>query len=230
MGEKLYTFKMKREGKDRRFFRVEHAELTEDLDELIKTSAFQIVHWHPRYLLGGPGVPDPDAIDLEEIEAWNGKPFPLYMLDHSGISLSLSPFADRWDSGQVGYIFMKASNFVDERGENRIVLEAEQRKHAEAFIEYINCALVGEIYGYDIVRKHACTHCGSSTEEWDDGCGGFIGALDEKLLASMLWTQNLSAEDFAEGQREKHDILDKALTIVEMQRAESEAKQPQDPE
>ena len=32
--------------------------------------------------------------------------YPLYMLDHSCIRLSISNFNDRWDSGQVGFIFI----------------------------------------------------------------------------------------------------------------------------
>lgn len=30
---------------------------------------------------------------------------PLYLLDHSGLSISTTPFNDPWDSGQVGYIY-----------------------------------------------------------------------------------------------------------------------------
>jgi hypothetical protein len=32
---------------------------------------------------------------------------PLYLYEHSGITMSTSPFGDRWDSGQVGIIYVK---------------------------------------------------------------------------------------------------------------------------
>ena len=31
---------------------------------------------------------------------------PIYMLDHSGITIQTTPFYGGWDSGQIGYIFM----------------------------------------------------------------------------------------------------------------------------
>jgi hypothetical protein len=31
---------------------------------------------------------------------------PVYMYDHSGTALSTTPFSCRWDSGQVGYIYV----------------------------------------------------------------------------------------------------------------------------
>ena len=30
---------------------------------------------------------------------------PLYLYDHSGITIKTTPFGDRWDSGQVGFIY-----------------------------------------------------------------------------------------------------------------------------
>lgn len=31
---------------------------------------------------------------------------PIFLLDHSGLSISVSDFGDRWDSGQVGWIYV----------------------------------------------------------------------------------------------------------------------------
>lgn len=33
---------------------------------------------------------------------------PLYLLDHSHLSLSIVDFNDRWDSGQIGFAFLTA--------------------------------------------------------------------------------------------------------------------------
>ena len=62
--------------------------------------------WHRRYNLG-------DVQPKQDPEEWikdnvpkGSVVLPLYLYDHSGISMSTSGFADRWDSGQVGIIFM----------------------------------------------------------------------------------------------------------------------------
>ena len=39
---------------------------------------------------------------------------PVYLYDHSGISLSTAPFSCSWDSGQVGYIYELKSNIRKE--------------------------------------------------------------------------------------------------------------------
>ena len=31
---------------------------------------------------------------------------PLYLLDHSGLAISIHDFKDPWDSGQVGYVYI----------------------------------------------------------------------------------------------------------------------------
>lgn len=41
---------------------------------------------------------------------------PLYLYDHSGITMSTSDFGDRWDSGQVGWIYASKEKFINETG------------------------------------------------------------------------------------------------------------------
>ena len=69
---------------------------------------------------------------------------PLYLMDHSGISISASDFGDRWDSGQVGWIFTskeKAESLGVEWDEKKI------RESMTAEVETYNKFLTGEIYG-----------------------------------------------------------------------------------
>ena len=35
-----------------------------------------------------------------------GVAMPLYLYEHSGITISLTDFKDRWDSGQVGWVYI----------------------------------------------------------------------------------------------------------------------------
>ncbi len=41
---------------------------------------------------------------------------PLYMYDHSGISISTSPFGCRWDSGQIGFVLVSKKQALEEFG------------------------------------------------------------------------------------------------------------------
>jgi len=86
---------------------------------------------------------------------------PLYLMDHSGLSISMGPFGCPWDSGQVGFIFI--GNV--ERAEK--VLSAE----VETYNQYLN----GDIYGF-ILRDKPCKECGCNTKsEVLDSCWGFYG-------------------------------------------------------
>lgn len=41
---------------------------------------------------------------------------PLYLYDHSGITMNTTGFSDRWDSGQVGFIYASKQKLIDETG------------------------------------------------------------------------------------------------------------------
>jgi hypothetical protein len=41
---------------------------------------------------------------------------PLYLYDHSGITINTTGFSDKWDSGKVGYIFVGKEQVKREYG------------------------------------------------------------------------------------------------------------------
>lgn len=41
---------------------------------------------------------------------------PVYMIDHSGLSFSTTPFHCPWDSGQIGFIYARASDIQKRYG------------------------------------------------------------------------------------------------------------------
>ena len=45
---------------------------------------------------------------------------PVYSFEHSGLAFGCTPFSDRWDSGQVGYIYMSRADIRREYGVKRI--------------------------------------------------------------------------------------------------------------
>ena len=70
---------------------------------------------------------------------------PLYAYIHSGVALSVScnsyPFNDRWDSGQVGYVFADSKQWTS--------IE-DAYKAAESLVSEWNQYLSGDVYGYVI--------------------------------------------------------------------------------
>lgn len=66
---------------------------------------------------------------------------PLYLYDHSGITMNTSPFSCRWDSGQVGFIFVSKKRVREEYGVKRINKE---------LIEKVTELLEGEVKTYDM--------------------------------------------------------------------------------
>src|SRR5579864_4230829 len=93
-------------GKIIKIYPDEDAENPRDWDNLGTMICF-----HRRYQLGDKHTFQTPA-DFDE---WRNKEnpedylaiiLPLYLLDHSGLRMSVSSFHDHWDSGQVGWIYV----------------------------------------------------------------------------------------------------------------------------
>lgn len=50
----------------------------------------------------------------ERIEKKGGIVLPLYLYDHSGITMKTTPFHCQWDSGQVGFIYITKKKMREE--------------------------------------------------------------------------------------------------------------------
>lgn len=102
--------------------------------------------------------------------------FPLYLYDHSGITMSTTPFGCRWDSGQVGYIYAskkdickwfqvrKVTDEIIERAKNNLLGEVKE------FDQYIR----GDVYGFQLIKVTTCSE-GHEHEDIEDSCYGFFG-------------------------------------------------------
>lgn len=74
--------------------------------------------WHDRHTLGDE---EPDESPSEYLKNLLMKhsgliALPLYLYDHSGITMSTGGFSDSWDSGQVGFIYVTPERAKDEWG------------------------------------------------------------------------------------------------------------------
>jgi len=123
---------------------------------------------HPCYNLGDKGAEDP--VHPNYIPDSDGPVFregialcmPIYLYDHSGITISHGAFSCQWDSGHVGWHYLtRAALLSDFNGD----------------IEAAKKCLEAELEEYDHYLRGNVWHVSIDDEEGDviESCGGFIG-------------------------------------------------------
>jgi len=121
-----------------------------------------LVTWHKRYDLGDRQIRSHE--ELEDLIPEDAIQLPVYIYDHSGITISTSPFGCPWDSGQVGVIFCSRARAREEFGEGAFETAAIAAMESE--IKNYNAYLTGEVYYYQ-VKDPEGNHL--------DSCYGFVG-------------------------------------------------------
>jgi hypothetical protein len=76
---------------------------------------------------------------------------PLYLYDHSGITISTSSFSCRWDSGQVGFIFVSKYK-IKKEGIDETKVEEYLKGEVETYDQY----LTGDVWGYKVYEIETC--------------------------------------------------------------------------
>ena len=152
-------------------------------------NAGTMVCWHRRYILGDEqpkespqdylnglaeeyGVirDDDDNVDQEVVALLLAKHYvilPLYLMDHSSISMSTGSFNDPWDSGQVGFIYMGMIKAHKEWGAADVddgLVITQAKRCLEQEVEIYDQYLRGDVYGY-VIEEDNC----------DESCWGFFG-------------------------------------------------------
>ena len=98
---------------------------------------------------------------------------PLYLYDHSGITMKTTPFGDPWDSGQVGFIYLTKEGMKKYYGES---MPRYWRKRANEIlvgaVKTYDDYLTGNVYGFKVERKV------EGEWEYEDSCWGFIGDIE----------------------------------------------------
>ena len=111
------------------------------------------------------------------IEGENAKIIlPLYLYDHSGITISTGSFSCGWDSGQVGWIFASEDRIKKECNVDVITDDVLDKvtKMLEGEVETYDQYLTGDVYGYRISKIDKCNH-GHEHKDEIDSCWGFYG-------------------------------------------------------
>ena len=134
-----------------------------------------MVCWHRRYNLGDEQPKLEPHEFYREILRKGDVFLPLYLLDHSGLTMSTSDFGDPWDSGQVGWIYITAEKARKECNWKRLTKSRRDalKKWLKAEVEVYDEYLRGEVYFAEILEDG----------ETIDSCGGFYG--DDGISAAL---------------------------------------------
>ena len=138
----------------------------------------KMVCFHNRYRLGDDHDLKSDDFDgWDEMEKYITRTEDpiviksLYLYNHGGITISTRPFGDRWDSGQIGFVFIRKedvrNNFLIKRCGQRITERCDVLLEGE--VETYDKYLRGEIYGYEIGKINK-----DGYEEGLERCGDYI--------------------------------------------------------
>jgi len=133
-----------------------------------------MVCFHNRYILG-----DKHDYKSSDYDSWDemekgiiknenvGVILPLYLYDHSGITMSTGSFSCPWHSGQVGFIFISKQKMLKEYGGKIVTKKLKERvtQYLIGEVKTYDQYLTGDVYGYRITKD----------EEDIDSCWGFYG-------------------------------------------------------
>ena len=104
---------------------------------------------------------------------------PLYIYDHSGISLACFedkvgyPYNDQWDAGCIGMVFTTEALLKEAGLFNSTKKEIIEYMKAEVdtYSQWCN----GECYGFRLSKWSKCDKCNQVEDKEIDSCYGFLG-------------------------------------------------------
>lgn len=105
------------------------------------------IFWHNRYKLGDKHEFTPEEFHAFKEENPNNIYLPVYMYEHSGITISTSPFSCSWDSGQIGWAYAKAEDVHNEFNGDFNKATSSLQLEIEEYDDFIS----GNFYGYRVM-------------------------------------------------------------------------------
>jgi len=145
-----------------------------------------MVCWHAHYELGDNHEFQSPKDAMEHILKTGAVWLPLYLYDHSGITMNTTGFSCQWDSGQVGYIFVERDKVLKEYHGRALTraLRAKVEGVLKAEVATYDQYLRGAVYGY-VVKKD-----GKVLES----CWGYYGDQAYVLADAKRVVDDLAAE------------------------------------
>ena len=132
--------------------------------------------WHKRYNLGDV-QPKQDPDDVLKDQPKGSIILPLYLHDHSGLSMSTADFRDPWDSGQVGFIVLTPEGIRKDFACKRISAATRQKAllNLKSQVEIYSDYLAGNVWSFTIEDDNG---------EHLDSCCGFYGKDIEGMVCN----------------------------------------------
>ena len=134
----------------------------------------KIICFHPRYDLGDKHDMSKEEL-LETVQREDVIALPLYLYDHSGITMNTSGFSCPWDSGKVGYIYITYEKIKKEYNKKRVTKSLVNKviKYLRQEVKTYDDHLTGNVYGFVIENKEG---------DHVDSCWGYYGNYEEHCL------------------------------------------------
>lgn len=181
-----------------REYRVRFIQDTDPMSPREWDNVGHMVCWHRRYNLGDkqPSLDPEEWLEAFQEDYPKHAILPLYLYDHSGITISASSFSCSWDSGQVGWIYATPED-VETAGCKWDDVERILRSEVDAYDRF----LTGAVFGYVVEVGEECDQ-GHTHWEIEDYGWGFSGdnledsgaldhIADEHIkLARKSWEEN----------------------------------------
>lgn len=188
--------------------RDEHAESPRTSHDNLGT---MICH-HRKYTLGDDhGLDFDDCNSMEEvikvIKAEFGDDcimLPLYLYDHSGITMKTTPFSSGYDSGRLGNIVISRDKVRKEYSKKRITAKLKNQilTYLEGEVETYDQFLTGDVWGYMINKTNE-----ENEDENLDGCWGFYGREYAETEAKNWVDATVNEEQKKEGIQQELDLV-----------------------
>lgn len=157
-----------------------------------------MICFHRRYSLG-----DKHDLEHDDFTSWEDLRqhlvkssgavviLPLYLLDHSGITMRTSSFNDPWDSGLVGWYYATRAEILENYCAKRLTkaLIAKATSLIEGEVKEYDMYLTGDVWGYIIEDEDG---------KRLDSCWGFFGREDceaEAKSAAEAEARHIESEE-----------------------------------
>jgi hypothetical protein len=153
-----------------------------------------MICFHRRYTLG-----DKHTYNHNDYNGWDemekdiirkenvGVILPLYLYDHSGITISTKPFHCNFDSGQIGFIYVSRKTIFENIRGYKTLTKKVKEIITERLLNELKCYdqyLQNEVYSFEIVKD----------DERVEYCGGYYD-LDECIKEGIDMVNDLINEN-----------------------------------
>ena len=145
-----------------------------------------VIHNRSRYAFADETANMHELLSLESDK--NNIALPIYLYDHSGITINTTGFSCPWDSGQVGVIYCTKADAIREFGNKLCTAKVREKalEYLRGEIEELDQYIRGEVYGYQVF---------DSSGEEVHACWGFYGdssyALQEGIAEAITQWRKL---------------------------------------